>query len=89
MYKRQGTGGNPKSCCDSGNPFQQKNAEEIKIRVFTNISEYVSMINICKHSDKESTCISCFTEKLLYAERKRMRIYGRWLLRGAPKYVYA
>lgn len=53
---------------------------------FTNISEYVSMINICKHSDKESTCISCFTEKLLYAERKRMRICGRWLLRGAPKY---
>ena len=24
-----------------------------------------------------------------YAERKQMEIRGRWLLRGAPKYVYA
>lgn len=31
-------------------------------RVFTNISEYVSIIYICKHSDGESTYISHFTE---------------------------
>ena len=63
-----------------------KTAETQEIMVFTNISECDSMKHICKHSDKESTCMFRFTERLSYAERKRMRICGRWLLRGAPKY---